>query len=81
MMNRLAAAVLGASVLLLTLLPGSAAASVAASARVFTAALSGASEVPPVTTGATGAAQVVISADGREWPLLTGRFEPEASTI
>src|ERR1019366_8972013 len=64
MMNRLAAAVLGASVLLLTLLPGSAAASVAAPARVFTAALSGASEVPPVTTAATGAAQVVISADG-----------------
>ena len=64
MMNRLGAAAFGAAILLLTILPGSAAAVVAAPARVFTAALSGASEVPPVTTAATGAAQVVISADG-----------------
>ena len=70
MMNRLAAAAFGAAVLLLTILPGTAAAvttapaSVLAPARVFTAALTGGAEVPPVTTSATGAAQVVISADG-----------------
>ncbi len=70
MKNRVVAAVLGASALLLTLLPASVSAAVTAPdtvtapARVFTAALNGAAEVPPVTTTASGAAQVVISADG-----------------
>ncbi len=70
MKTRFAATVLGTSALLLAILPaqGAAAATVPASviapARVFTAALTGGAEVPPVTTSASGAAQVVISADG-----------------
>jgi len=64
MLNRLGAAAFGAAVVLLTLLPGNAAAVAAAPGRVFTAALTGGAEVPPVSTGASGATQVVISADG-----------------
>ena len=69
MKTRFVAAVLGTSALLLAVLPTQAAAaatlpaSVVTPARVFTAALTGGAEVPPVTTSASGAAQVVISAD------------------